>query len=165
VAQHIAPQPAVHGYGRLRRDALRHAPDLVVVCFGLNDVFSPDIKPYTDALECIFTDIIASGAECLFLTPNMMCTRVDWRLPEIARSVAERAAELQNSGAMDRLMDAAREAAIHCNITVCDAYARWKGLHLSGVDITGLLSNYINHPNADMHVFLAGMLFEMLCIV
>jgi hypothetical protein len=37
------------------------------------------------------------------------------------------------------------------DIPVCDCYALWKTLYKSGVDVTELLANKINHPTRDMN--------------
>ena len=61
---------------------------------------------------------------------------------------------------MDRYMDAAKEAAEKCGAKVCDCYGAWKKLAADGVDVSALLCNRINHPNAEMHQLFADMLFD-----
>ena len=48
------------------------------------------------------------------------------------------------------------------NIPVCDCYAIWKKLYESGVDITELLANKINHPTREMNWLFAVSLLDVM---
>ncbi|MBR6790128.1 MAG: SGNH/GDSL hydrolase family protein [Oscillospiraceae bacterium] len=145
---------------RLRRQVLDHHPDLVIVCFGLNDVNYPP-EEYVSSLKSIFRSCLDAGTEVIFMTPNMLNTSLDERVPAEYREYAVKTAEMQNGGRMDRFMDAARAAAAEEGVPVCDCYARWKELSKER-DITGLLANWINHPTAEMHSLFAESLFDMI---
>ena len=86
---------------RLERDVLCHRPDLVIVCFGLNDV-NGSLEDYLTPLREIFSRCRATGADVIFLSPNMLNTSVD---PEVTPSIyleyAHKTAEMQNGGRMD----------------------------------------------------------------
>lgn len=147
---------AVNGRKRLSRDVLFARPDLVIVNFGLNDSMNPDteggLTRYRAAMKGIFDDVRASGAECLLLTPNMMCSYVSRSLEnEALRNIAKDAARVQNEGVLTRYVEAAKSAANEANVPVADAYAVWQSLSRAGVDTTAKLSNHINHPDADAH--------------
>ena len=150
----ISGDRAPHGFERLERDVLRHQPDLCVVCYGLNDCSASEnsIKKYTDALRSIFDALQSKDIETIFLTPNMMNTRVS---PNLAREdfqpLAVRIADMQNNGLFDSHIDAARALCTEMGVTVCDCYAIWKALDKNGVDITELLANKINHPTPEMN--------------
>ena len=66
----ISGDNAPHGFERLEREVLSHNPDLVVVCFGLNDCGQgkEGIEKYTKALSDIFDRVMASGSELIFMT-------------------------------------------------------------------------------------------------
>jgi hypothetical protein len=161
----ISGDSATGGLARLERDVLRFAPDLVTVCFGLNDVCSglEAIGSYESSLTGIFRALNARGMETIFITPNMMNTYIDSSVPAGAlRAIAERCSVLQTTGAMDAYMDCARAVCARENIPVCDCYRTWRTLADAGVDTTALLANHINHPTREMHAIFADALFAML---
>ena len=159
----ISGSNAPHGLERLERDVISHHPDLTVVCFGLNDSCGGPEKLdlYTESLEKIFLRLKEENIEIIFLTPNMMCTGISCHLKdELEISIAQNAAKVQNDGILDLYLDAARELCRKNNIPVCDCYAKWKKLSESGIDITELLSNKINHPTREMNRLFAYSLAE-----
>lgn len=147
---------------RLDKQVLAHNPDLVIVCFGLNDCGGP-LEDYLSSLRTIFERCRDHGADVIFLTPNMMCTYVADDTALFLREVAASCAEAQNSGRMDRYIDAARTMAEEMGVPVCDCYAKWKKLNETQ-DTTMLLSNRVNHPTAEMHQLFSDSLFEMIFI-
>ena len=159
----ISGSNAPHGLERLERDVISHHPDLTVVCFGLNDSCGGPEKldVYTESLEKIFLRLKEENIEIIFLTPNMMCTGISCHLKDEQEiSIAQNAAKVQNDGILDLYLDAARELCRKNNIPVCDCYAKWKKLSESGIDITELLSNKINHPTREMNRLFAYSLAE-----
>ena len=154
----ISGDRSTNGLARIERDVLRHEPDLTVVCYGLNECRSkPDsVEIYVNALEGIFNKIRASGSELIFMTPNMMNTRVSPHLtdPDFIK-LAEGTAKIQNEGRFDAHIEAARRLCNDMKVPVCDCYAIWKKLSESGVDTTELLSNKINHPTREMNKLFA----------
>ncbi len=154
---------APHGLERLDRDVLSYNPDLVVVCFGLNDSGGglDNIGNYTDALDKIFKKIKDSGADVIFMTPNMMCTGISCHLKEPKFiEIAEGTTKTQNEGILEKYLDEAKNVCAKYNIPVCDCYAKWKQLYKCGVDINELLSNKINHPTREMNWLFAYSLAE-----
>ena len=150
----ISGDRSVRGIKRLERDVLRHNPDLTVVCYGLNDCRWHDtsIDEYVGALRGIFEGIKKTDSELIFMTPNMMNTRVSYHMTDpFFVEIAEDAAKKQNTGLFDKHIDAARELCREMDVTVCDCYAIWKKLDASGVDVTELLANKINHPTREMN--------------
>ena len=145
---------------RLDKQVLKHEPDLVIVCFGLNDV-NGTLDDYTAALRTIFERCLACGCEVIFLTPNMLNTYVPDDTPKQWYDYAHKTAEMQNGGKMDAFMDAARAVAAAHGVPVCDCYAAWKTLAKTE-DTTMLLANRINHPIPEMHRLFADKLFEMI---
>lgn len=146
---------------RLKRDVLSHHPDLVIVCFGLNDI-SADLSQYLNSLKTIFSECMASGAEVIFLTPNMLNTYVADDTPEKWLKYAAQTCIWQNEGRMDKYISEAIRLAEEMNVTVCDCYRKWKELYENGTDTTLLLSNRINHPTEEMHKLFADMLFDII---
>ena len=150
----ISGDRASVGALRMERDVLRHQPDLTVVCYGLNDCNeTPEsVTDYTAALQQIFTKLKESGSEIIFMTPNMMNTKVSPHVtdPDFI-NIATRCAKLQNEGIFDAHIAAARQLCQANGIPVCDCYAICKTLAQSGVNTTELLSNHINHPTREMN--------------
>ncbi len=143
---------------RMEKQVFAHNPDLVIVCFGLNDVNGP-IERYLEALTKIFERCNEADVETVFMTPNMLNTSVADDTADIHREYAKRTAEIQNGGRMDKFMNAACELAESMDIKVCDCYSEWKKLSETQ-DITYLLANRINHPIKEMHELFAQKLFE-----
>ena len=143
--------------GRLDAQVLAHHPDLVIVCFGLNDV-NDTLENYLGALRVIFEKCLQAGADVIFMTPNMLNTYVADDTAACHLDYAAVTADIQNSGRMDRYMEAACALAREMGVTVCDCYAQWKALSATQ-DVTMLLANRINHPTSEMHELFAQALF------
>ncbi|MBE6650337.1 MAG: GDSL family lipase [Ruminococcaceae bacterium] len=143
---------------RMERDVFSHNPDLVIICFGLNDV-NMELEIYLNSLKKIFDRCIESKVDAIFMTPNMLNTSVSPETEDKYYEYAHKTADMQNNGRMDRYMTAAVELAKSIGVKVCDCYAMWKELSKSQ-DITELLANKINHPTKEMHELFAQSLFE-----
>lgn len=161
----VSGNKATDGAKRLERDVLIHRPDLVVVCFGLNDsgLREDGIPLYQNALKQILECILQNGIECILLTPNRMCSYVspeftDDRIKKVAADIAD----IQNSGILDQYVETARQVAAELNIPVADAYEKWTLLEKKGVDTTEMLSNRINHPSEESCNILVHSLLETL---
>ncbi len=154
---------AAEALDRLERDVLCHNPDLVVVCFGLNDSNADEdgVKWYADNLSEIFAKIKANGAEIIFMTPNMMNTKLS-RVTEdeIAKNLSDIFANRQLNGLFDKYIESAKKVCEEQNIPVCDCYAIWKKMYECGVDTTELLCNGLNHPSRKMHYLFATELVK-----
>ncbi len=144
--------------GRMENQVFAHNPDLVIVCFGLNDV-NGTIDRYLNALTKIFERCNRDDVETIFMTPNMLNTSVAEDTREEHFEYAKRTAEMQNGGKMDTYMKEACVLAESMGIKVCDCYSEWKKLSETQ-DITRLLANRINHPVREMHELFAQKLFE-----
>lgn len=145
---------------RMEKQVLAHNPDLIIVCFGLNDVNNP-LNEYLDSLEKIFDRGLKSGAEVIFMTPNMLNTSVFPDVPSMYYNYAIKTAELQNSGVFDLYIESAVTLAEKMKVKVCDCYKKWKKLSETQ-DITYLLANRINHPTKEMHELFAQSLFDLI---
>ena len=143
---------------RMDAQVFAHNPDLIIICFGLNDV-NFELDEYCNALETIFGKCNEKGVDSIFLTPNMLNTYVALEPHERHYDYAHKTAEMQNSGRMDLFMSSAKEIAQKHNIPVCDCYAKWKELSKTE-DTTLLLANKINHPTQEMHELFAEELFK-----
>lgn len=156
----IAGTTAAVALPRMEKHVLSYHPDLVIVCFGLNDVHNA-LEDYLSPLREIFGRCQQAGCDTIFMTPNMLNTYVADDTPEDYRDLAVKTAEIQHSGRMDRYMSAAVELATDMGISVCDCYSMWKQLSETR-DTTTLLANRINHPVPEMHNLFANALFDML---
>jgi len=153
---------AEYAVKNFERDVACHHPDLVIICYGLNDVNDP-LESYLGNLGTFFDKVNELGADCIFMTPNMMNTSlVETSLyaNEGEAGYAKVTMEYQLGGRLDEYINAAKELALSKGIAVCDCYAKWKALYESGVDVTQLLANYINHPTREMHALFAESLYE-----
>lgn len=146
---------------RMERDVFSHHPDLVVVCFGLNDI-NASLESYLSSLKKIFASCLDSDTDVIFMTPNMLNTYVAEDTPKEHLEYAEVTAKYQNEGRMDEYIYSAIALAKDMGITICDCYSKWKKLYEQGVDTTQLLINRINHPNTQMHILFADMLYELI---
>ena len=154
----ISGGSALGGLKRLDRDVLSYSPDLVVVCFGLNDSGNgaDGVKDYADCLKEIFQKVKESGAECIFMTPNTMNYGISPHLTsKHIQKLAAGFADRMKSGMMDQYVAAAKSVAEQSGVPVCDCYALWKTMAANGVDVTELLANKLNHPDRDMHYLFA----------
>ena len=145
---------------RMEKQVLSHNPDLIIVCFGLNYV-NLSLDEYLNPLEEIFKRALDSGAEVIFMTPNMLNTYVADDTLEQLIDIAKRTAKMQSEGRMDLYMESAVELAQRMGVKVCDCYKKWKKLSETQ-DTTALLANRINHPIKEMHELFAESLFELI---
>ncbi len=150
---------AYDSLNRIESQALTHNPDLIIICFGLNDV-NGELDVFLSSLKTIFEKSLASGAEVIYLSPNMLNTYVDKE-----NTAAEHleysyvTAEMQTSGRMDTFIEGAIKVAKESGVKVCDCYGVWKEMSKTK-DTTQMLANRINHPTREMHKLFADMLFE-----
>lgn len=143
---------------RIEDQVLNHNPDLVIICFGLNDV-NGSLEDYINSLRIIFEKCKQSGSEVIFMTPNMLNTYVAEDTAKQSIEYAHKTAQMQNEGRMDEFIYTAIQLAKDLDVTVCDCYSEWKKM-AETQDITQLLANRINHPTKEMHQLFADMLFE-----
>lgn len=145
---------------RMERDVFDHHPDLVIICFGLNDV-NRALDDYLGALRTMFKKCNDRCVETIFMTPNMLNTYVAEDTAPVHLEYAKKMAEHQNGGRFDLYLQSATALAEEWGVRVCDCYAKWKELSRTQ-DTTMLLANRINHPSREMHELFAQSLFEMI---
>jgi lysophospholipase L1-like esterase len=143
---------------RMDSQVLSHNPDLIIVCFGLNDV-NGSLDEYLESMRNIFDKSLKSGAEVIFMTPNMLNTTFADDTPKQHYEYAIKTAAMQNEGRMDLYIESAVKLAEEMDVKVCDCYKQWKKLSETQ-DVTYLLANRINHPTKEMHELFANSLFE-----
>lgn len=162
----ISGDTAQGGLERIERDVLRYKPDLVTVCFGLNDCDggSEGAPLFAQTLGRIFDRIKTEGIEVIYISPCMMNTSISPTMKsEIERSVGATTMAIQNDGIFDMYIDAAKRICEEKNVPCCDCYGKWKRLAANGVNTTELLSNKINHPSREMHwLFVESLLDTIL---
>lgn len=151
---------AAESLDRMESQVMAHNPDLVIICFGLNDV-NRDLDSYLDALTAMFARCNLSKVDVIFMTPNMLNTYIAEGTAERYLAYAEKTASFQNEGRMDLFMNSAVELAQSMGVPVCDCYSKWKELAKTQ-DTTKLLANKINHPTPEMHELFAQELFKVI---
>ena len=132
---------------RIESQVTCHHPDLIIVCFGLNEL-GQKLELFLDSLGIIFDKCQKCGAEVIYMTPNMMNTYV----PDMLK---------KSKPHYDYAHVTAKNLAEKMGVKVCDCYGAWKELSETQ-DTTALLSNGINHPNEEMHELFADMLFDVI---
>ena len=145
---------------RMEGQVFAHNPDLIIVCFGLNDV-NGTLEDYISSLRTIFEECNNHGIQTIFMTPNMLNTYVAEDTEERFLDYAAKTAEMQANGRMDKYMNAACDLASGMGVELCDCYSRWKELGKTE-DTTLLLANRINHPTNEMHELFADSLFNLI---
>lgn len=159
----ISGDAAVSGLKRLDADVLGFRPDLVVVCYGLNDAMAGEdgLQKYGESLLEIFTKIKSSGSEIIFMTPNLRGDHEDALIEDAwIRKVGGDVAENENQGWLQKYLDCAKEVCNAENVPVCDCNAIWRSFKDGGVDINSLLANRINHPLRELHWIFAYELIK-----
>ena len=151
---------AAQSIDRMESQVMAHNPDLVIICFGLNDV-NRDLDEYLDALTAMFARCNLSKVDVIFMTPNMLNTYVAEGTAQQHLDYAAKTASFQNEGRMDLFMNSAVELAQSMGVPVCDCYGKWKELAKTQ-DTTQLLANKINHPIAEMHELFAEELLKVI---
>ena len=145
---------------RMDKQVLAHNPDLIIICFGLNDV-NCTLDDFLTPLGKIFEKAVASGADVIYMTPNSFNTSHAPDTPEKYFAYAKTTMEYQLGGRMDTYMEAAIKLANEKGVIVCDCYAKWNKL-AETQDVTYLLANRINHPKREMHELFAQSLFDII---
>lgn len=151
---------AYNSLARMDRQVLAHNPDLVIVCFGLNDV-NCKLEEYILSLRIIFQRCIDFGTDVIFMTPNMLNTYVAEDTAPVHKEYAAKTAQYQTGGRMDLYMASAATLAKDMGVAVADCYAKWKELSKT-TDTTMLLANRVNHPTKEMHELFADTLYEII---
>lgn len=154
----IGGATAKDSLARMDSQVFAHNPDLIIICFGLNDV-NRELEDYLGALKVMFERCREKQIDTIFMTPNMMNTYVADDAPKEHWKYAHQTAEMQNSGKVDTYIYGAKALAESMGITVCDCYSHWKELAKTK-DTTMMLANRINHPTAEMHALFAEKLFK-----
>lgn len=151
---------ATRSIDRIDTQVMNHNPDLVIICFGLNDV-NGTLEDYLNSLKIIFEKCSRNDTDVIFMTPNMLNTYVADDTAEKDLDYAAVTVQYQNSGKMDLFMSSVCELAQKMNIKVCDCYNKWKEMSKTK-DTTLMLANRINHPVREMHELFADSLFDII---
>lgn len=163
----IAGDHSQGGLARLDRDVIRHQPDLVIVGYGLNDACHGDdfLPNYTHAMaEIIARTRKETHADVVVLTPNFLVTRDnDCIHPEHrAANIHETFMKVQHGGTLARFAQAARQTAAKHHAAVADVFAKWESMAKLGVDTNAMLSNGLNHPNAQGQRIIADEVMKLI---
>ncbi len=156
----IAGEGTVEAIGRFEKDVLAHEPDLVVMCFELNDIAFRDGKRYETNLRVMYDQLKAKGITTILMSSNMVNKYLAPDTPEYLVNMAIDCADCQNAGVLDEYTAIMARLAKEYGFHFVDAYSAWKKLDSYGVDTTALLCNHINHPSRKMHGLFVDMLFD-----
>lgn len=124
---------------RMEHDVLRHAPDLVVVMFGMNDVRSQAPEVFRRNLEKIVERAQRGGAEVILMTPNAINPDDTARSPERLLAYAQIVRDM----ARERSLPLADTHSVYAAILTADRPA-WERLMSDNI-----------HPNMRGHKIFA----------
>jgi len=130
---------------RIDRDVLSHAPDVVTVAFGLNDLARLPIKDYRKNLAEIVEKCRARGAEVILCTPNNV-----------------NATPARPLEGLVRYADVVRSVARELDVPLCDLYANLEKLKARDPMGWRLLMSDEIHPNLEGHRKIAEFLAQTL---
>ena len=95
------------------------------------------------------------------MTPNMMLTRDNDAIPHCYRNMTQALMRIQNEGLLARFADRLTQIGKSHAVPVADVYGVWSRMAARGDDVTAMLSNGLNHPNAEGHRLAARALMEI----
>ena len=160
----ISGDNAKNGLARMKRDIFPYTPDLVIVSFGLNDAVvggEEGANLYAETIEMIFKELKERKIEGIFLTQNFMCTDTSPHLKEtLFKNLAVSFSNVQKQNILKKYFEKAQEKVEEQNGKVCDLYSTWEKMYKSGINVTELLSNKLNHPIREFHYYIAIKLIE-----
>ncbi len=161
----VGGESAAGGLQRLARDVLRHAPDLTLVAFGLNDSTQgvKKISIYRRNLGKIFAGIRANcQSDIIAVTPGFMANHRNPRIARQHRRFTKAIIRSQTGGALKSYVEALKESALAAGVPVADVHAQWEKLAARGKNTDDLLVNGLNHPNATGHQLAARTILQTL---
>ncbi|MDD2707852.1 MAG: GDSL-type esterase/lipase family protein [Verrucomicrobiae bacterium] len=141
---------AAGGLKRLKRDVIRHDPDLVIVGFCLNDACAgrKGLAKYRKNMEAIVNKICAkTQADVIILTPNFMASKETPGIAEEHRHFAKTILGCQNEGILKAYVDELRDLARSLKVPVADVHTAWEKMAAAGEDVNAMLCNGLNHPD------------------
>ncbi len=158
-------QSASDAIPRLDRDVIRHQPDLVILAFGLNDAAGGGMRgleSFSKAMEHIIKELRGKTlSDIVLLTPNMMLTRDNDRIPDRYRQIAPMLMRTQLDGVVAAYAEEIRKIARKHGLVFANVYKEWESLAATGTDTTEMLSNGLNHPNVDGHKITGDLIFNI----
>ena len=162
----ISGDNVTNAYPRLERDVLSFKPDLVVICFALNDCSSGEkgLDSYVLNLKKTVKDCLASGAEVILMTPNDIVDRLDphvvYSNGDFVKEAIKNCIAVRKAGYLGLYVNAMRSIAKEFNVPCCDVYAKWKALENAGANPAEMLANRVNHPMRSLNSLFAYSLLD-----
>lgn len=164
----VSGSSATQALNRLKRDVLRHGPDLVLVAFGLNDCLDGPTgeERFEDSLRRICRAVQAeTEADLVLLTPPLMARhRHEERIHPAHREVVGRIIGAQNAGFLDRYAEIVRHVAHEEQTGLADVHAAWRTMTEQGRDTDLLLCNGLNHPDEEGHRIISEVVLSSLSL-
>lgn len=125
---------------RIDRDVIRYVPDLVLVNASLNG--PEDVSLYEKKLlELTVRLKDNTAADIVLITPNRVCEGL--------------------KGTLDQRVAVMLTVADNLGLCVADTYSVWQAIQKSGIDISDLLANKLNHPTITGHRIYALELMKL----
>lgn len=161
----VSGASAESSLSRLERDVIRHHPDLVILGFCLNDACGglEKLDCFEQNIRRMVSEIRGkTSADIILLTPNFMASVETSCIAEAHKPYAPTILACQNQGVLKAYVKRLRELAIELSLPLADVYAEWETFQAAGVDTTALLSNGLNHPDAERQQLIAETIFTLI---
>lgn len=121
----IGGNTTVHAKARFKADVLDQNPDIVLICFGMNDQAKQlsggnpltALADYRENLAYFARELKAAGADVVFVTPNPVCTEKGWY------SAGAYGLDYGNPDNMNAFCNAMRSVAMEYGCTLVDINA------------------------------------------
>lgn len=146
---------------RWDRDILSFKPDLITICFGLNDCSSgiEGLPSFRDTYEEFIHRVRKeSGADLLMMTAPMMMKHRNPYIANVHQELIPAFERVYKEGYLHLYNKEVRKLATENSIPLFDVYRMWEDMERAHIDIHTRLSNGINHPDPAFHEELAAKL-------
>ena len=112
-----------HGKARFQKDVLDKNPDVVLLCFGMNDQACSlpsgqswtSIETYRIDMSYFITELQKIGCDVILITPNPVCDETGYYVPP-----AEGTYTYNYEGSLDKFCTVMRELAVEYGCTLVD---------------------------------------------
>ena len=147
------------GLLKLDQQVITHHPDLVTICYGMNDFLHGVgyLSEFRDCYREIIDRLQAAGiARIIMMTTIPYHDGSDMGKKHLAAQGINQAGPVQQA-----YMEAIRDMAVQARLPLADVYSAWIEAQAGFSRPDLLYSNGINHPNDAGHAIIAKSLIEV----
>lgn len=162
----VGGEAASGGLQHFDERVVPHAPDLLLIAYGLNDAGGGGMEGlpvYRQNIESIIERTReTTEADIMLLSSNMMPVYESDKIPEQWKHVTDKFIEIQTTGVLAAYANCLIEIGQAKQVAVADVYAEWERMAAQGVDTTQMLVNGLNHPDETGHLWAAGVAMNVI---